>query len=99
MIIVKKQRNNRKTYLFQQDILWVFCYKVKDKVSAQVRDNVHFKIDNDTIIFKVDNEMGIEYTYTITNIYHHIVQGISSENVAESIVKTYKKHIINLHFK
>lgn len=99
MIIVKNVRNHEKTNSTQNDILWVFCYNVKDKVSAQVRDNVHFKINNDTIVFKVDNEMGIEFTYTITNIYHHIVHGISSEIVAETIVKMYKRYIINLHFK
>lgn len=76
----------------------IFSVKLKKQLQERIKGDISVHIIDDTLIIDI-NPFGLcPWFYTIKNIAEQMATGLSSRNVADVIVKQYKKHIISQHF-
>ena len=76
----------------------IFANKVRKILHRKIKGYSNCWIQNDTLIADVQ-PLGIyTYHFTISNISSHILQGLTSEQVAKDIIKNYRNYILSEHF-
>ena len=76
----------------------IFTNKVRKILHKKIKGYSNCWIENDTLIADVQ-PLGIyTYHFTISNISSHISQGLTSEQVAEDIIKNYRDYILSERF-
>ena len=71
---------------------------IKQELNETIKGSVYLEIIDDTIKCTIHTPVGLVYRYTITSIIWKIVQGISSQTIAQEIVKSYKHYIFSQFF-
>lgn len=85
-------------YKITQEINGLYTHSIKSFLHKRIKADVKCKIVDNMLITTIIAPKGIIYRYTWNNIYNDILYGMSSEIVAQDILKGYKKHINNLYF-
>lgn len=75
-----------------------FTNKVRKILHSKIKGFSNCRIENDTLIADIQ-PLGIyTYHFTLSNISSHILQGLTSEQVAKDIIKNYRDYILSEHF-
>ena len=69
-----------------------------DELKTRVKGNVYVDIQNDIIVVTLHNKLGTPFRWTLENIQSEIVRGLDVKMVTETIVKSYKRYILNQFF-
>lgn len=76
----------------------IFAKSLKLAIKNTIKGAVNCHLLDDTLIVDIYGANNIIFKYTLPNLSSEIVQGLSSERLAQSIVKRYKQYITNLFF-
>lgn len=76
----------------------IFIFELKKQLSKRVKGKLSIHIINDTLIVDIYGIGNWGWRYTTTDLATQLLIGISSRNVADAIVKQYKKDILNEYF-
>ena len=87
-------RNTGKTYYFTH----YWAISLYDELKTRVKGNVYVDLQNDVIIVTLHNKLGTPFRWTLENIQSEIVRGLDVKMVTETIVKSYKRYILNQFF-
>lgn len=77
----------------------IFTNALKKQLKQRIKGDLSVHIVDDTLIVDVQSVGCWTWHYTIKNLAVRISTGLSSRNVADAIVKQYKKYILNKHFR
>lgn len=73
-----------------------FADKVKEQLVNKVKGDISVHIVYDILIVEIYRG-AIMWRYTVSNISHEIITGLSSYDEAKHIIKEYKKYILALY--
>lgn len=76
----------------------IFTNNLKKELIKFVKCEVSVHIIDNTLVVHLSSNIISPFIYTLDNIAGEIVQGLSAINVAQAIVKQYKKYILNRYF-
>ena len=76
----------------------IFTENLKKQLHERIKGDLFVHIVDDKLIVDIKPTALWTWRYTLDNIRVGIVIGLSSTNVANVIVKKYKKYIISQHF-
>ena len=76
----------------------IFTENLKKQLHERIKGDLFVHIVDDKLIVDIKSTGLWAWRYTLDNIRVGIVIGLSSTNVANVIVKKYKKYIISQHF-
>lgn len=76
----------------------IFKSNLKRLLKERIIGSISVHIYNDTLIVDIYTNNTCGWHYTISNISNQILKGLSSENVAVTIIKRYRQYVINRHF-
>lgn len=76
----------------------IFTNELKKQLRQRIKGDLYVHIVDDTLIVDIKPVGCWSWRYTINNLAEQISTGLSSRNVADVIVKQYKKYIISEHF-
>lgn len=71
---------------------------VKNFLLSKIKGSVHTYIKEDTLYITITSEHDILFGYKWYNLTREIVHGITSEMVAQEVLKQYRHHIKSLFF-
>lgn len=75
-----------------------FTNALKKQLKQRIKGDLTVHIVDDTLIVYIQPVGCWTWNYTINNLAAQISTGLSSRNVADVIVKQYKKYILSEHF-
>ena len=75
-----------------------FTNALKKQLKQRIKGDLSVHIVDDTLIVYIQPVGYWTWNYTINNLAAQISTGLSSRNVADVIVKQYKKYILSEHF-
>lgn len=70
----------------------------KKQLKQRIKGDLSVHIVDDKLVVDIQSAGLSVWRYTLYNIRVNIAMGLSSTNVANVIVKKYKKHILNQYF-
>ena len=76
----------------------IFTKNLKKQLYERIKGDVSVHIVDDKLVVDIQPTGLWTWRYTRDNIRVGIVMGLSSTNVANVIVKKYKKDILSMHF-
>lgn len=76
----------------------IFTNALKKQLKQRIKGDLSVHIVDDKLIIAVQPVGCWTWRYTINNLAVQISTGLSSRNVADVIVKQYKKYILSKHF-
>lgn len=76
----------------------IFKENLKKELKREIKGNIYVHIVNDMLIVTIYTSDFIAWQYTLCNITLNISTGLSSEMVADIIIKKYKKYILTQYF-
>ena len=77
---------------------FIFSQNLKQRLKSEIKGNVHFHLQDDTLIVDISATHNVYWKYIHNNLSSELVQGLTSEMLSEAIVKQYTKFIRNLYF-
>lgn len=86
-------------YNIEEHLLYLFSVGLKTELETIVKGSIYIEPKDDNLHITIHSQLDKPFTYTIYNIIDKIVQGISSKQFAQMIVKTYRQHIIFVFFR
>lgn len=76
----------------------IFANKVRNILHKKIKGYSNCWIENDVLIADIQ-PLGIyTYHFTISDISNHISHGLTAEQVAKDIIKSYRDYILSAHF-
>ena len=75
-----------------------FTNALKKQLKQRIKGDLTVHIVDDTLIVYIEPVGYWTWNYSINNLAAQISTGLSSRNVADVIVKQYKKYILSEHF-
>lgn len=81
--------------------VWFALYSnsIRERVQSFVTEDVKVNVLNDTLRFKISTGYNSFYTYFLSDVSMHVRNGDSAEEIADKIVRLYKREIIRKYFK
>ena len=76
----------------------IFTNALKKQLKQRIKGDLSVHIVDDTLIVDIQPVGCWVWHYTINNLAIQLSTGLSSRNVADVIVKQYKKYILNKIF-
>lgn len=76
----------------------IFIFELKKQLNKRVKGKLSIHIINDTLIVDIYGIDSWGWRYTTAGLTIQLLTGTSSRNVADAIVKQYKKDILNEYF-
>ena len=76
----------------------IFARNTKELIQNKIKGSVRTYYFDDVLIIKIFGANNIVFDYTMNNLSHAIVQGFTSDRLAQIIVKRYTAYIRNLFF-
>lgn len=76
----------------------IFTNELKKQLIQRIKGDLSVHIVDDTLIVDIQPVGCWTWRYTINNLAVQLSTGLSSRNVADVIVKQYKKYILSQHF-
>lgn len=76
----------------------IFTNALKKQLKQRIKGDLSVHNVDDTLIVDIQPVGCWTWHYTINNLAEQISTGLSSRNVADVIVKQYKKYILSEHF-
>ena len=76
----------------------IFTENLKKQLHVLIKGDLYVHIVDDKLVVDIQPAGLHTWRYTLDNISVNIVMGLSSTNVANVIVKKYKKYILSQHF-
>lgn len=76
----------------------IFTNALKKQLKQRIKGDLSVHIVDDTLIVDIQPLGWYTWHYTINNLSVQISTGLSSRNVADAIVKQYRKFILTKHF-
>lgn len=77
----------------------IFTNALKKQLRRRIKGDLSVHVVDDTLIVDIQPVGCWTWHYTINNLAVQMSTGLSSIIVAGVIVKQYKKHILNQHFR
>ena len=77
----------------------IFTNALKKQLRRCIKGDLSVHVVDDTLIVDIQPVGCWTWHYTINNLAVQMSTGLSSRIVADVIVKQYKKHILNQHFR
>lgn len=77
----------------------IFTENLKKQLHERIKGDLFVHIVDDKLVVDIQPAGLHTWRYTIDNIRANIVMGLSSTNVANVIVKKYKKFILSQYFR
>ena len=77
----------------------IFTNALKKQLRRRIKGDLSVHVVDDTLIVDIQPVGCWTWHYTINNLAVQMSTGLSSIIVANVIVKQYKKHILNQHFR
>lgn len=78
-----------------------FALKVKSKLYDEVNGRISFEIyeEQDAILFEINFKEAFVHKEVISNIQDKIFKGITSDEICNDILNSYKKQVLKAFFK
>lgn len=76
----------------------IFTNALKKQLKQRIKGDLSVHVVDDTLIVDIQPVACWTWHYTINNLAVQMSKGLSSKNVADVIVKQYKKYILSEHF-
>lgn len=78
-----------------------FALKVKSKLYDEVNGRISFEIyeEQDAILFEINFKEAFVHKEVISNIQDKIFKGVTSDEICNDILNSYKKQVLKAFFK
>lgn len=78
-----------------------FALKVKSKLYDEVNGRISFEIyeEQDAILFEINFKEAFVHKEVISNIQTKMFKGITSDEICNDILNSYKKQVLKAFFK
>lgn len=78
-----------------------FALKIKSKLYDEVNGRISFEIyeEQDAILFEINFKEAFNHKEVISNIQDKIFKGITSDEICNDILNSYKKQVLKAFFK
>ena len=76
----------------------IFTENLKKQLHERIKGDLFVHIVDDKLVVDIQTTGLCTWRYTLDNIRVGIVMGLSSTNVANVIIKKYKKYILSQYF-
>ena len=78
-----------------------FALKVKSKLYDELNGRITFEIfeNQDAILFEINFKDVFSHKEVISNIQNKIYKGVTSDEICDDILKSYKKQVLKAFFK